>query len=291
MITVFTPTFNRKNELNRLYTSLNNQTFTDFELLIVDDGSTDGTEEYVAELQKEDARIYYYKQINSGKHVAFNKGINEANGDAFICVDSDDRLISEALEKINSIYEKYMDRDDICGFVFQKGVDINNPLYKHFKGDEFIEDYIKYINNGNFKGDKCEVFITRILKKYRFPVFKNEKFMAEGFMWSKIGKQYKYVFVDTVIYLCEYLDNGLTKQGRKLRINNPLGGMNHASEFLDKCFNIKVRQKNALLYLTYARFASLSIGKIILNSKYKILLCINVIPSLILKYTWKKKYL
>lgn len=291
MITVFTPTFNRRKNLAELYLSLKNQTFTDFEWLIVDDGSTDETEEYISNLLKKDERIRYVKQKNGGKHVAFNKGIENAKGEIFICVDSDDKLVPNALEKISYIQKKYAQYENICGYVFQKGIDVSKPLYKNFKEKEFVDDYNIYINNGNFKGDKCEVFITKILKKFRFPVYENEKFIAEGFLWSKIGKNYKYVFVDEVIYLCEYLENGLTKQGRKLRIKNPLGGMTHAKEFIDKRYNIKIRQKNALLYLTYARFASLNIMKLISESDCKFVLYLNVIPSLILKIIWTKKFL
>lgn len=290
MITIFTPTFNRKEKLKRLYQSICRQTFSDYEWLVIDDGSSDGTEKYISEIKRENDRIRYYKQNNSGKHVAFNNGIEKAKGDIFICVDSDDCLTADALKKIQEIHKKYSNNSSICGYVFQKGTDINKPLYKHYKEKEFIENYNKYIINGGFKGDKCEVFITRILKKYRFPIFDNEKFLSEGFLWSRIGKKYNYVFIDDIIYLCEYLENGLTKQGKKLRINNPLGGMNHAAEFLNKDFNYKVRIKNSILYLVYGQFAKIKLKELIKKSNDKALLVICIIPSMLLKRIWEIKY-
>ena len=71
--TVFTPTFNRKELLEKLYKSLQKQTFKDFEWLIVDDGSTDGTKEKVEEfLSEKKLEIKYYFKENGGKQRAYN---------------------------------------------------------------------------------------------------------------------------------------------------------------------------------------------------------------------------
>ena len=255
MITVFTPTYNRKKELKNLYNSLKQQTYKDFEWIIVDDGSTDGTSEFIRKIVSNDTRIKYFIQKNGGKHTAFNNGIKKSTGEVFICVDSDDTLVKNALEFINETYIKYKNNKSICGFVFQKGYDTSTPLFRSYKSAEFIDNYNEYIINGEFYGDKCEVFITNILKNYSFPIFENEKFLAEGFLWSKIGRKYNYVFINKIIYLCEYREDGLTKAGRKLRINNPIGGMEHAKEYLDKdIYKFKIRIKNMLLYYTYFFF-------------------------------------
>ena len=93
LITVFTPTYNRAYILPKLFESLKRQPFRDFEWIIVDDGSTDGTRELVEAMQK-DCRakfpIRYFYQVNSGKHVAWNRGLDEAEGTLFFPVDSDD---------------------------------------------------------------------------------------------------------------------------------------------------------------------------------------------------------
>lgn len=82
LLTIFTPTYNRINELERLYSSLISQTDFRFEWLIVDDGSTDDTENMVVSwLDTSPFPIRYIKQPNSGKHVAHNHGATEASGE------------------------------------------------------------------------------------------------------------------------------------------------------------------------------------------------------------------
>lgn len=293
MITVFTPTYNRGKFLIKLYSSLCKQNYDDFEWIIIDDGSTDQTENIINKFIMENKikKIKYFKQKNSGKHVAFNMAIDKAKGDLFICVDSDDLLVENALNTILQFYKKYKDKN-ICGLVFQKGYSMEKRINKKYKSFEFIENYNNYIINNEFKGDKCEVFVTEILKKYKFPVFKNEKFLAEGFLYSKIGRKYDYVFIDKIIYLCEYQENGLTKSGRKLRINNPLGGMEHAKEYLDRnIYKPKIVLKNYLLFYTYSRFYKMREHGFHIKIDKNILGVISYYFSYILYFYWKKKYI
>ena len=91
VFTVFTPTYNRARTLERVYSSLEAQTFRDFEWLIVDDGSTDGTRALVYEWQRQGSfAIRYFWQENRGKHVAFNVAVRESRGEFFLPLDSDD---------------------------------------------------------------------------------------------------------------------------------------------------------------------------------------------------------
>ena len=101
MITVFTPTYNRAYIIENLYKSLQRQTFKDFEWLVIDDGSTDNTEELFASWTNEISfPVRYIKQQNGGKHRAINRGVKEANGELFFIVDCDDYLREDAVETI-----------------------------------------------------------------------------------------------------------------------------------------------------------------------------------------------
>ena len=103
-ITVFTPTFNRATLLPRLYESLVNQTFLDFEWLIVDDGSTDDTFNFIESIKENDKiDIQYYYQNNAGKHAAINWGVELAKGDLFFIVDSDEVMIESGLQTIVAV--------------------------------------------------------------------------------------------------------------------------------------------------------------------------------------------
>jgi glycosyltransferase involved in cell wall biosynthesis len=98
--TVFTPSYQRAKTLPRVYESLQSQTFTDFEWLVIDDGSTDNTRALVAGWQQ-DARfpIRYLFQKNAGKHVAYNRAARLARGELLVTLDSDDSCLPNALER------------------------------------------------------------------------------------------------------------------------------------------------------------------------------------------------
>lgn len=92
--TVFTATYNRADTLHRVYESLCQQTFGDFEWLIVDDGSIDKTEVIVRQWQVQATfPIFYYQQTNQGKAVAANYAAQNANGDLLLPLDSNDACV------------------------------------------------------------------------------------------------------------------------------------------------------------------------------------------------------
>ncbi len=109
LLTIFTPTFNRKRLLGRLYKSLLNQTDTDFEWILVDDGSTDGTCEWIVSLPQTPYKFKYIRTSNCGKHIAINRGVAEASGKWFFIVDSDDYLIPEAVAKLKELIKQTKD--------------------------------------------------------------------------------------------------------------------------------------------------------------------------------------
>lgn len=288
-ITVVTPTYNRANELEKAFNSLKEQTEKDFEWLVIDDGSTDTTEDVIKNFKKEtNFDISYYKQDNQGKHIALNIAFKKVKTELLMILDSDDCLTRTAIEEILLIHNKYKDDDKVAAYVFQRGK-LNAPterITQVFKKEEFIDNYNTYIINKEIKGDKEEVFKTKILKNYSYPQYLGEKFVGEGVLWSKISHNYDMVFCNKIIYLCEYLDGGLTKSGRSFRMKNPQGGKYHAEEYLDKRYKNKIRIKNAILYLVYSKALKENYFKILKNRKEKILFIMAKIPSEIIYYKW-----
>lgn len=293
IITILTPTYNREKYLNVLYQSLIKQTNQQFKWLIVDDGSTDNTEEYVSKIIDEGKLdIIYFKKKNGGKHTALNLGFKKLDTELFIIVDSDDYLIDTAIEKIIDLHEIYKENNKLAGYVFLKGYSAIKSVTNLFKEDEFIANYNSYIINENLEGDKAEVFKSKVFKTYKFDEFKGEIFIGEGYLWSEISKKYDMVFKNQIIYICEYLEQGLTKAGRAFRIKNPLGGMRHAREYIDKIFNIKIAIKNLLLYIAYSKFANISFKEAKNGlEKYKLLYTLTYPFGVIIYILWKKKYL
>lgn len=122
-VSVVIPTYNRENTIIRAVNSVLNQTFEDFELLIIDDGSTDQTKDMITEI--EDTRVKYIKlPLNRGASFARNSGIRAAKGEYIAFQDSDDEWLPNKLElqvkameaesnEVGLIYTKfYYDRED-----------------------------------------------------------------------------------------------------------------------------------------------------------------------------------
>ena len=96
-VTVLTPTFNRGGGLEKLYESLKRQSCKDFEWLVVDDGSTDGTDNLIGQLQeKSEFPVRYIYKSNGGKHTALNVGIQTICSELTFIVDSDDIVTDDA---------------------------------------------------------------------------------------------------------------------------------------------------------------------------------------------------
>lgn len=222
LLTIFTPTYNRAELLPRLYKSLCQQTCKLFEWVVVDDGSTDNTETIINNFikHKNGFSIYYYKQEHGGKHRAINFGIKYSKGDYFFIVDSDDYITSKAVELINIWTEDIKNIPYICGVSGLKGKS-SGEIW----GGNGSEEAGEYIEASNFErnklnltGDKAEIYSTEIMKKYPFPEFQGEYFITENICWDAIAADgYKLRWYSIIIYICDYLDDGLTKNGANKR--------------------------------------------------------------------------
>lgn len=218
LITVFTPAYNRANLLPRLYESLCRQTAKNFEWIVVDDASSDNTEELFKEyLSKEhDFPIYYLKQEHGGKHRAVNKGVNMANGEYFFIVDSDDYLTDDAIEYVNKWIEETKDRKDLFGVSGYRMHPDGNTVgeFPKIPKDAYVEVSNLKRYKSKLMGDKAEVFKTDILRKHPFPEIPNEYFVTERYCWDAIaGEGYKIRWYNTAIYVCDYQDGGLSASG------------------------------------------------------------------------------
>ena len=254
-ITVFTPTYNRAYILETLYRSIQRQTFRDFEWLIIDDGSTDNTEELVAGWKKEGKGfpIRYYKQSNGGKCRAINKALDLAEGELFFTIDSDDYLADDALEKVASWTADLPGKEKYCGVAGNCGTGLNETPNTLFD-DEYYEGTLldRYIN---VDGERACVFFTETHKKYKYPGFEDEKFMTEAVAWNRMAHDGLLMrFYDDVIWIYEYQEDGLTKAGNQLFLRNPQGyalWLREKAEFSGADF----REKFKLWYMYYCEMS------------------------------------
>lgn len=242
IVTVFTPTYNRAYTLERLYNSLKAQSNKNFEWVVVDDGSLDNTEELIRKFIKKEHsfKIVYYKQKNGGKHRAINKGLEMANGYMFFIVDSDDYLTKDAIEKVLE-NEKTISNCNFAGIAMARAYPNMKMIGTSFGDGDYVDATSLERKKYNINGDKAEIFYTKLLKKNKFPEIKNEKFMTEAVVWNRIASQgYKIRWYNDIIYICEYLEDGLTKNNNELYKKNPQGTLLYVKE------NIKFAQLNIL---------------------------------------------
>lgn len=251
MITVFTPTYNRAYCLGNLYKSLCEQTCREFEWLVVDDGSSDYTEQLVQSFMAEqEIDIRYIRQENGGKHRAINRGVKEARGEFFFIVDSDDLLPKDSLaivkEEIKGLAK------NIVGISGTRVTSSGDRVGGDLSFDTLVCNSMELRYKYHVKGDMAEVWRTDILRRYPFPTFEDEKFVVESVVWFRIAKSYDVKWVDKPIYVCEYREDGLTHNIRRIHRNSPLGSMLYCLEMIDnKQVSLLAKVKAAINYWRY----------------------------------------
>lgn len=295
-VTVLTPTYNRKKYLGRLYNSLCRQTNGDFCWLVVDDGSTDGTPDKVKEWigeRKVDIRLL--RKENGGKHTALNMGIRQIWTELVFIVDSDDYLPEEAVETILEYHRRYRkekERLQLCGYSFLRFYSNGEVNTAFFPRDEEVATYLQVRINGHIGGDKAEVFYTDILKEFPFPEIEGEKFLAEDVVWMRMSGPYRMVHINKGIYICDYLEGGLTKTGRKMKVHSPKGMMLRSLVYLgnrEVCLKVKV--KMMLLYVVYGMFDGNSFYKLMSGAgSEKVLFLAAYFPGRLIYEKWKREY-
>lgn len=256
MITIFTPTYNRAYILNNLYESLRRQSSKNFQWVVVDDGSTDDTEELIRGYMSEsDFQIIYERKENGGKMRAIDRGLDLASGELFFIVDSDDYLTDDAVEQIER-YGKELPKD-FAGLVFRKH-NLRGDSFGEFPSEIIDSDPVEIFYRMGVGGDKAEVVKTEIMRKFRFPEIEGEKFIPEGLIWNRIGREYKFRYVNRVIYNFEYIADGYTNNFKNLMKRNPQGMKLYYKEMLKENIPFINRIKFFIRYLQSSYYSKLS---------------------------------
>ena len=223
-LTVFTPTYNRAGLLKRGYEALKRQTNKDFLWMIVDDGSTDCTQETVADwiVNTPDFEIKYIKKENGGLHTGYNVAIEHADTELMVCVDSDDFMPDNAVELILDFWEKNGSNKyaGIVGLDFDlEGNIIGDPLPQQ-ETVNLIDLLIgKYpIVNG----DRTNVIRTELYKEVApMNSFPGEKNFNPHYMHLKISQKYDFLVLNKNLKFVEYQSQGMSNSMWKQYLSSP----------------------------------------------------------------------
>lgn len=217
-ITIFIPTYNRVKYLPRLFNSLEKQTVKNFDVLIIDDGSTDNTEQFVKEIIKKSTfTVTYYKKENGRKASAYNYAIPLIKSTLTLELDSDDYLTSNALEVIEKQWKIYFRENNkmiAMRFLAKNHLNetvIGNKFPNNLKYSSLYDLMFKY----KIKGDKTLVFLTENLKKYQFPSVPFEN-VRMSILYNRLCQGGGVVGChNKAIMIKEYLVDGITSHIKK----------------------------------------------------------------------------
>ena len=223
-LTVFTPTYNRAHTLGRTYESLFKQKCKEFIWLIVDDGSTDQTKELVRKWQKQDNgfEIQYIYKENGGMHTAHNTAYANIHTELNICIDSDDKMASDAVEKIKVIWEQIRDKN-YAGIIALDSDFNGNIIGKSFSDDMRETTLGGYYAAGG-QGDKKLIYRTDVINSVpEYPVFSGEKYVGLVYKYTLIDQKYKLYVLKDVVCEVEYQPEGSSETMWKQYLQNPRG--------------------------------------------------------------------
>lgn len=258
IVTIFTPTYNRAHTLGRLYESLLRQTDKRFEWLVIDDGSIDETKSLFDKWIKENKIVIkYIYQENGGKPKAHNTAVENCDTEIMFIIDSDDYLVDSGVEKTLKIWEEIRNDDNLAGFMCYCGKN-NNETLSGYKFPDIKYGTEEDLVKRGFIGDLTYVFKTDVLKQYLFPDLENEKFIQESYVWMQLELKYRYLIVPEIFKICEYLEDGLTRQS-DLIAKNPKSYALYQNMYL-KChreIGLKNKIRRMAWYISYSK-----IGKV-----------------------------
>ena len=301
-ISILTATYNRAEYLKKLYDSLiNNSKYNiNIEWLIMDDGSTDNTKE-VANLFISETKenlfldIKYYYQENQGKMTAINNLIKYISDDSVLLIecDSDDYFIDNAILIISEKYKLLKNTEDIYALCFLKNDENMCNIGNLFKDNNYKSNMFDLYFKDGLTGDKLLVYLTEIRKKYKYILEKNEKFVTEARLHNEIDKRYNVVCFNTPIMICKYLDEGYSKNIKKIFLNNPYGYFEYFKQLLSFDMNGVIFSKRLYIIKHYILFSYLTNQKNLLKNingfSNKFLFIILYIPGILKSYFYKKE--
>jgi len=183
-----------------VWKSLLSLTFKDFEWIVVNDGSTDGIEEVLNEFKSVASfPVTIIHQNNQGKHIAWNKAVEIANGELFVPADSDDEFIPETLEIFSKWWNEIPmnERQEFSGInVLCMDSVTKQIIGSKFPKSPFISNNLDLVYIHKITGEKWGCIRTDCLRLRRNPEIPGTH-MPEGYIWFWLARRFKVLCIDS----------------------------------------------------------------------------------------------
>ena len=255
-VSILTPTYNRGDLLLRLYKSILQQSYRNFEWVIIDDGSTDDTRNIVEgkilnDVGRKGLNVRYIYKDNGGKHTAVNMGVRLANGELIFIADSDDMLPDNAIETIINEWMGIKDKSKFAGICGLDASFDGKIIGSGLPAETIDSTSIDVRFNKGVTGDMKEVFLKSVLLEFPFPEVPEERFCPEVLVWNRIATRYKLRYINKIIYLAEYQPGGITSYITQVRMRSPIATTTTYAEMLKYDVPLLEKVKSAVNYFRF----------------------------------------
>lgn len=255
LISVFTPTYNRADSIQRVYDSLKKQTYKNYEWILIDDASMDNTDTVIQRILVENVLIIHHIRFNrnSGKHIAHNKAIEIASGELFTVIDSDDEIEPNALEYAIDCWDAIPEPEKkaLCGMYFGCKVYDGSSHSSEKDAPSIITNDAEMQYKLNLVGDRWAVRKTEVFREFPFPRDWVGHYYPEGIVWKKMGSVYNTIVYAKELYIVHHDNTNSIMRGKRT--------LQTAAKYV--CVNVADDLNN---YLKYAKYRpQIFIGAII----------------------------
>lgn len=274
--TIFIPTHNRAHILPEALESIERLTTRDFEVLIVDDGSTDRTRELVqAWGAKASFPIRYVWQENQGMHASHNTAIANARGRLFIRLDSDDMMLPQALERIKAHWDAIPDNRKpafagVAGLCLNEDGTVSGDRYPE---DVIDSDYLAIFTRCRMNGERRECLRTDVLREFPFPRIDGERRLRSTLILRRMAHRYKIRFTNELLQVNRHAVGGITANRFKYRMLYPKGQRLYYLEEItlnDRYLRLRPLLQHHNQYVRYSLHSGIGLGRQAAEVKHRL---------------------
>jgi len=265
IFSVVIPAYNCVGFITKTLDCLKNQTFRDFEAIIVDDGSGDGTYPVVSDYIASNPQIEWklFRQQNKGIAAARNKGVTEAKSPLIAFLDHDDIWYPEKLKNCHEVFKKYPEVDLVCHDELMR--DTSTVTTRHLSYGPYVtEMFRKLLFKGNCVSTSAAAVRRNVLLEAGLFREGQEFSTVEDYdLWLRLAKKYKFFFLKEI--LGEYIVNDLNASlNSEKHYNNLITALRSnfggyaGKKFGDHCLiNLRIARINCVLTRHFIKDANI----------------------------------